>query len=63
MKRKNKVLGLGHVKFEMPILLPMVVYVLGYIRLEFRQVYAGVLTLGLISKQGASNTVQLDDPS
>lgn len=50
-KEKTKVFGFGYVKFEMPIICPMVVYVVGYIRLEFRQVCAGVLTLGLISKQ------------
>lgn len=61
MKRKNKVLGLGHVKFKMPILLPMVVYVVGYIRLEFRQVYAGVLTLGLISKQMVFEAIGMCD--
>lgn len=50
-EEKNKVFGFVCVKFEMPVIHPMVVYVVGFIRLEFRQVYAGVLTLGLIGKQ------------
>lgn len=53
--------GFGYVKFEMSIICPVVVYVVGYIGLEFGQVFAGVLTLGLLSKQMVFEAIRMCD--
>lgn len=50
-EEKNKESGFGHVKFNMLIILPMVEKAVGYIRLESREVYYGVLSRELVSEQ------------
>lgn len=52
MRKKNEEFGCGYIKFDKPILLPMVEWVAGCTRLEpGGEVCAGVLNLVLIRKQ------------